>query len=170
MLVDIRTMEVLAQVGSADFANEAIDGQVDGTRSARSPGSTLKPFVYALALDQGLIHPLTMLKDAPRSFGAFDPENFDREFVGPIKATDALARSRNIPAVTLASELRGPTLYGFLKTAGVNLPRAEKFYGLALPLGGAEVTMEDLVRLYAMLANGGELRPIAPRPRGKRRP
>ncbi len=105
LLIDFRSMEVLAQVGSADFANVAIDGQVDGTRSPRSPGSTLKPFVYALALDQGLIHPLTMLKDAPHSFGAFDPENFDREFVGPIKATDALARSRNIPAVTLASEL-----------------------------------------------------------------
>jgi penicillin-binding protein 1C len=160
MLVDSRTMEVLAQVGSVDFANASIDGQVDGTRSARSPGSTLKPFVYALALDQGLIHPLTMLLDAPRSFGAFDPENFDREFVGPIKATDALARSRNIPAVTLASELRGPTLYGFLKSAGVNLPRAEKFYGLALPLGGAEVTMEDLVRMYAVLANGGRLQPL----------
>lgn len=160
MLVDAGTMEVLAQVGSADFANESIDGQVDGTRSARSPGSTLKPFVYALALDQGLIHPLTMLKDAPRSFGAFDPENFDREFVGPIKATDALARSRNIPAVTLASELRGPTLYGFLKRADVNLPHAEKFYGLALPLGGAEVTMEDLVRMYGALGNGGELRPL----------
>ena len=160
MLVDTRTMEVLAQVGSADFASASIDGQVDGTRSARSPGSTLKPFVYALALDQGLIHPLTMLQDAPRSFGAFDPENFDREFVGPIKATDALARSRNIPAVTLASELHGTTLYGFLKKAGVNLPHDEKFYGLALPLGGAEVTMEDLVRMYALLANGGELRPL----------
>ena len=73
-------------------------------RAARArPVRRFKPFVYALALDQGLIHPLTMLKDAPRSFGAFDPENFDREFVGPIKATDALARSRNIPAVTLAS-------------------------------------------------------------------
>jgi len=160
MLVDSRTMEVLAQVGSADFANTSIDGEVDGTRSPRSPGSTLKPFVYALALDQGLIHPLTMLKDAPRSFGAFDPENFDREFVGPIKATDALGRSRNIPAVTLASELHGPTLYGFLKKAGVNLPHNEKFYGLALPLGGAEVTMEDLVRMYGVLANGGELQPL----------
>jgi penicillin-binding protein 1C len=160
LLVDFRTMEVLAQVGSADFANTSIDGQVDGTRSLRSPGSTLKPFVYALALDQGLIHPLTMLLDAPRSFGAFDPENFDREFVGPIKATDALGRSRNIPAVTLASELHGPTLYGFLKRAGVNLTRNEKFYGLALPLGGAEVTMEDLVRMYGVLANGGELRPL----------
>ncbi len=160
MLIDSRSMEVLAQVGSANFSDTAISGQVDGTRSPRSPGSTLKPFIYALALDQGLIHPLTMLKDAPCSFGAFDPENFDREFVGPIKATDALARSRNIPAVTLASELRGPTLYGFLRRAGVQLPQEEKFYGLALPLGGAEVTMEDLVRLYAMLANGGELRPL----------
>lgn len=160
MLIDFRGMEVLAQVGSADFSNASIDGQVDGTRSPRSPGSTLKPVVYALALDQGLIHPLTMLKDAPRSFGAFDPENFDREFVGPIKATDALARSRNIPAVTLASELRAPTLYGFLQRAGLRLPRDEKFYGLALPLGGAEVTMQDLVRLYALLANDGEARPL----------
>lgn len=116
--------------------------------------------MYALALDQGLIHPLTVLKDAPRSFGAFDPENFDREFVGPIKATDALARSRNIPAVTLASELRGPTLYGFLRRAGVTFPRDEKFYGLALPLGGVEVTMEELVQLYGVLANGGELLPL----------
>ncbi len=111
-------------------------------------------------MDQGLIHPLTMLKDAPRSFGAFNPENFDREFVGPIKAADALARSRNIPAVTLASQLTQPTLYGFLRSAGVSLPRSEKFYGLALPLGGAEVTMQDLVRLYSALANGGELRPL----------
>ena len=98
-------MEVLAQVGSADFSKREIHGQVDGTRRPRSPGSTLKPFVYALALDQGRIHPLTLLKDAPRSFGDYNPENFDREFLGPIRASDALARSRNVPAVTLASEL-----------------------------------------------------------------
>ena len=160
LLVDTRSMEVLAQIGSADFLSDAIDGQVDATRSPRSPGSTLKPFVYALAMDQGIIHPLTMLKDAPRSFGGFNPENFDREFVGPIKANDALARSRNIPAVALAAQLTEPTLYRFLQRAGVRLPRSEKYYGLALPLGGAEVTMQDLVRLYAMLANGGELRPL----------
>ncbi len=160
MLIDSRKMEVLVQVGSADFASEAIDGQVDATRSARSPGSTLKPFVYALAMDQGLIHPLTMLKDAPRSFGGFDPENFDRDFVGPIRASDALARSRNIPAVALAAQLAPPTLYGFLQKARINLPRSEKFYGLALPLGGAEITMENLVHLYSVLANDGELRPL----------
>ena len=153
-------MDVLAQVGSADFFNAEIQGQVDGTRAPRSPGSTLKPFVYALALEQGLIHPLSILSDAPHSFGDYDPENFDREFVGPIRACDALARSRNLPAVELASHLRHPTLYEFLRGAGVKLPRSEALYGLTLPLGGAEVTMEDLVRLYAALANNGELRPL----------
>src|SRR5438034_5333963 len=160
LLVDTRDMDVLAQVGSSDFFNADIQGQVDGTRSPRSPGSTLKPFVYALALEQGLIHPLSILSDAPRSFADYNPENFDREFVGPIRASDALARSRNLPAVELASQLRDPTLYEFLRAAGVKLPRSEPLYGLALPLGGAEVTMEDLVRLYAALANNGELRPL----------
>ena len=160
LLVDTRTMDVLAQVGSADFGKIDIDGQVDGTRALRSPGSTLKPFVYALALEQGLIHPLSILTDAPRSFGEYNPENFDREFLGPIRACDALARSRNIPAVELTSRLSHPTLYEFLINAGVRLPKPESFYGLALPLGGAEVSMQDLVRLYASLANNGELRPL----------
>jgi penicillin-binding protein 1C len=159
-MVDARTLDVLAQVGSADFYKADINGQVDGTRSPRSPGSTLKPFVYALALEQGLIHPLSILADAPRSFGEYNPENFDREFLGPIRASDALARSRNVPAVELTSHLAHPTLYQFLNTAEVRLPKAESFYGLALPLGGAEVTLQDLVRLYAALANNGELRPL----------
>jgi len=140
LLIDTRSMDVLAQVGSADFFNGEIQGQVDGTRAPRSPGSTLKPFVYALALEQGLIHPLSILSDAPQSFGDYDPENFDREFVGPIRACDALARSRNLPAVELASRLRHPTLYEFLRAAGVKLPRSEALYGLTLPLGGAEAS------------------------------
>ena len=160
MLVDVRNMDVLAQVGSADFFNAEINGQVDETRSPRSPGSTLKPFVYALALDQGLIHPLSILADAPHSFGDYNPENFDRDFLGPIRACDALAKSRNLPAVELASQLSNPSLYEFLRAAGVSLPRSEPLYGLALPLGGAEIRMEDLVRLYAALANNGELRPL----------
>ncbi|HXX42886.1 MAG TPA: penicillin-binding transpeptidase domain-containing protein, partial [Chthoniobacterales bacterium] len=160
LLVDTRTMDVLSQVGSADFYNPEIDGQVDGTRCPRSPGSTLKPFVYALALDQGLIHPLSVLADTARSFGDYNPENYDREFVGPIRACDALARSRNLPAVALTAQLSHPTLYEFLRGAAVQLPRSEAVYGLALPLGGAEVSMQDLVRLYAALANNGELRPL----------
>jgi penicillin-binding protein 1C len=160
LLIDFKKMEVLAQIGSSDFSNATIKGQVDGTRRPRSPGSTLKPFVYALALDQGKIHPLTLLKDAPHTFGDYNPENFDREFLGPIRAADALARSRNVPAVTLASELSHPAFYEFLRNADVSLQKPASFYGLSLPLGGAEVTMEDLVRLYAALANGGQLQPL----------
>lgn len=161
LLVDARTMSVEAQVGSAGFWDTAIHGQVDGTRRPRSPGSTLKPFVYALALEQGLIHPLTLLEDAPRRFGGYDPENFDRGFAGPLRACDALARSRNIPAVALSGQLARPGFYGFLQAADVRLPRGEAGYGLTLPLGGAEVSMQDLARLYGALANGGRLRPLA---------
>jgi penicillin-binding protein 1C len=160
MLIDFKTMEVLAHVGSSDFSKPEIHGQVDGTRRPRSPGSTLKPFVYALGLDQGRIHPLSLLKDAPHSFGDYNPENFDRDFLGPIRASDALARSRNVPAVTLASELSHPTFYEFLRNADVTLPKPASHYGLSLPLGGAEVTMEDLVRLYGALANGGRLQSL----------
>ena len=160
LLVDSHTMEVLAQVGSADFFDAAIDGQVDGTRGRRSPGSALKPFVYALAMDQGLVHPSTLVADAPRRFGDYDPENFDRDFAGPIRVADALTRSRNVPAIALAARLAKPTLYEFLIRAGVALGKAESEYGLTLTLGGAEVTMEELVRLYATLANGGIARPV----------
>ncbi len=159
LLIHWPTMEVRALAGSADFFRADISGQVDGTRARRSPGSTLKPFIYAMALDQGLIHPQTLLADSPRSFGGYDPENFDRVFRGPLPAQEALRASRNIPAITLASELR-PGLYGFLRRAGVELPFDEEHYGLSLVLGGAEVTMRELGGLYAMLANKGVWRQI----------
>src|SRR5207244_10315874 len=76
LLLDRRTMDVLASLGSADWSDAAISGQVDGTRAPRSPGSTLKPFAYALGFDQGLIHPMSMLKDAPSRYGTLNPENF----------------------------------------------------------------------------------------------
>jgi penicillin-binding protein 1C len=156
MLVDYQTMEVRALLGSADFFDDTIQGQVNGTRARRSPGSALKPFVYALGMDQGLVHPLTMLKDAPARFGGFNPENFDREFAGPISVHDALIRSRNLPAVQVAMRLHEPSLYEFMKRAQVGLTRSENYYGLALALGGAEVTMEELVQMYATLANAGQ--------------
>jgi penicillin-binding protein 1C len=160
LLVDYRSMEVRALLGSADFFNDAIQGQVNGTRARRSPGSTLKPFIYALGMEQGLIHPLTMLKDAPARFGGFNPENFDYDFSGPINVHDALIRSRNLPAAQLALRLRQPSLYEFMKQVQVQLPYSEDYYGLALALGGAEVTMEELVQMYAMLANGGKWRKL----------
>jgi penicillin-binding protein 1C len=155
MLIDTRDMGVKALVGSADFFDAAIDGQVNGALARRSPGSALKPFIYALALDQGLIHPGTVLRDAPTSFGPFSPENFDGQFAGPIAARDALVRSRNVPAVALAANLASPSLHQFLKSAGVARLRSERHYGLALALGGGEITMEELATLYAMLANNG---------------
>jgi penicillin-binding protein 1C len=109
-------------------------------RTKRSPGSALKPFIYALAIDQGLIHPLTMLKDAPTSFGAYSPENFDGRFVGPISATQALVRSRNVPAVALSARLE-PGFYEFLRSAGISQMASERHYGLSLALGGGEVTI-----------------------------
>jgi penicillin-binding protein 1C len=160
VLIDTRDMAIKAWVGSAGYWNEAIDGQVNGVLAKRSPGSTLKPFVYALALDQGVLHPQTMLRDAPTSFGPFAPENFDGRFVGPISAEEALIRSRNVPAVWVSTQLKQPSLYQFLSSAGVRDMRPESFYGLALPLGGGEVTMEELAGLYAMLANDGILRPL----------
>ncbi len=160
LLVDWRDMGVRALVGSADFFDEEIHGQVNGVLAKRSPGSTLKPFIYALAMDQGLLHPATVIKDTPQSFGPYCPENFDGQFVGPLTATDALIRSRNVPAITVAAQLTQPTLYEFLKQGGVSRLKTEEHYGLALVLGGGDVTMEELVRLYALLANRGELRPL----------
>lgn len=160
LLVDARDMSVKAWVGSADYWNEAIDGQVNGVLAKRSPGSALKPFVYALALDQGVLHPRTMLRDAPTSFGPFTPENFDGRFFGPVTAEEALIRSRNVPAVWVTTQLKQPSLYQFLQSAGVRDLKSESHYGLALTLGGGEVTMEELAALYAMLANQGLLRPL----------
>jgi penicillin-binding protein 1C len=160
LLVDTRDMSVRAWVGSADYWDVAIDGQVNGVLARRSPGSTLKPFVYALALDQGVLHPQTIVRDLPTSFGPFTPENFDGRFFGPITVEAALIRSRNIPAVWVATQLKQPSLYQFLQSAGIRDMKSEAFYGTALALGGGEVTMEELAGLYAMLANQGVLRPL----------
>jgi penicillin-binding protein 1C len=160
LLVDTSTMEVRAWVGSADWFDDDIDGQVNATAAKRSPGSTLKPFLYALALDQGVLHPRSILKDAPTAFGTYSPENFDGRFEGPITAQDALVKSRNIPAVAVSAQLRDPSLYEFLKQAGVSRMASERHYGLALALGGGEASMEELAALYAMLANGGTVAPL----------
>ncbi|MGD0191301.1 MAG: penicillin-binding protein 1C [Rhizomicrobium sp.] len=173
LLVDTRDMSVKALVGSDDYFDRSLPGQVNGTLARRSPGSTLKPFIYALGFDQGILHPQTVLRDVPSSFGPYTPENFDGRFLGPITATDALNRSRNIPAVWVASQLHSPDLYGFLQGAGIGHLASERHYGLALVLGGGEVSMQELAGLYAMLANRGVLKPLRlrlddPQPTGTR--
>lgn len=160
LLIDARDMSVKALLGSANFFDASIGGQINGTAIRRSPGSTLKPFIYALALQQGLIHPATVLKDVPHSFGSYNPENFDNDFMGPISAKDALVLSRNIPAIYLADQLTRPTLYDFLQQAEVTHLKSASYYGLALVLGGAELSMQELVTLYATLANDGLWQPL----------
>jgi penicillin-binding protein 1C len=172
LLVDARDMGVRALVGSASFFDDAIAGQVNGTNARRSPGSVLKPFAYALGLEQGVIHPQSILRDAPVSFSAYSPENFDGRFSGPLTATLALVRSRNIPALLVAAKLDHPTYYQFLTSAGVSLPQPESYYGLGLVLGTGEVSMREVATLYAALANRGQMRPLQyveqPRPQGTR--
>jgi penicillin-binding protein 1C len=165
ILVHAPTREVRGYVGSAGFFNEGIQGQVDGVTARRSPGSALKPFIYALAFDAGLIQPHTLLDDAPRRFAGYNPENSDRGFLGPIPAAEALRRSRNVPAVELLARLPDGGLDSFLRDAGVKLAKPPGEYGLSLALGGAEVSLEELAMLYAKLANAGEISNLAHTPR-----
>jgi len=160
MLVHAPTMEVRALIGSGDFFDKKLQGQVDGTAARRSPGSTLKPFIYALALEQGIIHPETLLADDPISFAEYRPGNFDGRFIGLIPAREALALSRNVPAIGLAARLGEPGIYGFLQNGGANFPEGKEHYGLSIAAGGAEIDMRSLTRLYAMLANGGLLQDL----------
>jgi penicillin-binding protein 1C len=160
LLLDTKDMSIAAAVGSAGFFNNEIEGQINGFNIKRSPGSTLKPFIYALAVEQGIIHPKSVLKDVPTSFSSYSPENFDNRFAGPLSAADALIRSRNIPAVYLNNRLKNPNFYAFLKKAGIGKMASESHYGLALALGGGEVTMIEEAKLYATLANGGIMREV----------
>jgi len=159
ILIDTRDMGVKALVGSANYFDRALQGQVNGTLARRSPGSTLKPFIYALAMDQGVIHPNTLLDDDPAYFAEYRPANFDGQFIGKVSARDALVLSRNIPAITLNTKIR-PDLYDFLQKSGAAFPKPKNYYGLSLAVGGAEIDMRTLARFYAMLANGGSLQDI----------
>lgn len=161
LLIDWQNSSVVSWVGSASFFDAKIHGQVDGVTSLRSPGSALKPFIYALAIQQGLIHPGTILKDSPRFFGSYDPENFDGKFQGPLSAEDALNQSRNLPAVELMTKLNSPDLYDFLVSARVGYPRSREFYGHSIALGGYEVSLQDLVKLYSVFPRRGFIREIS---------
>ncbi len=160
LIVDAQRMEALAYIGSNNFYNVAIEGQVDGVKALRSPGSALKPFIYALALEKGIIHPKTMLKDVPKNYGLYTPENFDRSFYGLVNATQALIYSRNIPAVGLLLRVGEENVYQLLAKCGVKKLKPAEFYGLAMALGGTEVSLENLAAMYAMLYNNGKFTDI----------
>ncbi|MCI5606402.1 MAG: penicillin-binding protein 1C [Spirochaetia bacterium] len=155
LLLDWTKMEVIANIGSADYFNDEILGQNNATISKRSPGSALKPFIYALALEQGKIHYDTMLKDTPVTFNEYSPDNFGSVFKGPVKAWYALVDSRNIPAINLEKSLTERDLYDFMKDAGVSNLKHKDYYGLSIVLGTADVTMLELAKMYAVIPNLG---------------
>ncbi len=161
LAVELSSRAVRARVGGAGFARAG--GHIDMTRAVRSPGSTLKPFLYAIAFDEGLAAPETLVRDAPRTFGGYLPENFDRRFHGDVSLEEALRHSLNLPAVATLERIGARRFQAALTRAGaeVRMPRrAVAEPGLALALGGVGMSLEDLVQLYAALGDGGRARPL----------
>lgn len=156
LVADTKTGAIRSYVGSANFFDFAHGGQVDGVMAPRSSGSVLKPFLYALSIDEGLITPESLIRDLPTYFEGFSPKNASREYQGVAKAKDALVQSLNIPAVRLLNSYGVFQFYSFMKEAGVTtLHRNSDDYGLPLILGGAEVNVWDMVSLFRGLANNG---------------
>ena len=157
LVVEHENMAVRAYLGSVDISDARRFGHVDMIRAQRSPGSTLKPFLYGMALDAGLIHSESLLQDVPRRYGDYRPGNFSAGFSGPVPASTALATSLNLPAVQLL-EAYGPKRFaGELRSAGVPLalpPLAEP--NLAMILGGTGSRLEELVGGYRAFARGGK--------------
>ncbi len=161
IVIDNRTMEVVASVGSSSLA--AKGGWIDLTAAVRSPGSLLKPFIYGLAFEDGVLGPDTVIDDMPRGFGGYRPENFDRTFRGEVRVRDALQHSLNVPAVAALEKVGAERFNAALVAAGAKIFRRKSVRNeasLALALGGAGVTMRDVASLYAALANDGAVRPI----------
>jgi penicillin-binding protein 1C len=161
LLAETQSGKIKAYVGSQDFFDFETLGQVNGVLAPRSSGSVLKPFLYALAIDGGLIMPQTLLKDVPTYFNAFSPHNADEKFYGMVSAQEALVRSLNVPAVRLLNAFGVYQFYTFLKQAGVTtLFREADDYGLPLIIGGAEVNLFEMAQLYRGLANYGIFKPL----------
>ncbi len=161
LVADHASGEILASVGSAGYQADLRQGFVDMTQAPRSPGSTLKPLVYALAFDEGLGHPETMIDDTPMTFGTYAPQNFDRLYLGTIRMREALQLSRNIPVVQLTEALGPARLISAMEKAGMKPMFPGNQPGLAIALGGVGVTLSDMVQLYAAIARGGVTRPLS---------
>ncbi|WP_200939978.1 penicillin-binding protein 1C [Bosea sp. Leaf344] len=166
LAVDNDSGEIRASVGGVDYFASERAGALDLTRALRSPGSALKPFIYALAFDNGIAHPETMLEDRPARYGIYVPENFDMSFQGMVSARKALQLSLNVPSVELLSALGPQRFLSRLRDTGIGiaLPKEGGAPGLAIGLGGLGITLADLTRLYVGLARGGDMLPLAVKP------
>jgi len=156
IVIDNRTMQVLAYVGSPDFFDDIEAGQIDGVRAVRSPGSTLKPLIYALAVDLGLATPKTVVADVPIHIEGYSPENYDSKYNGAVTIEDALAYSLNIPAVKTLQLIGVPTLVDKLIEAYFRQVLYDRNkLGLSVALGGCGTRLEELALMYAAFANKG---------------
>jgi penicillin-binding protein 1C len=160
-VLDNATGEWLAWEGSGDYFGEAFGGAIDGVATPRQPGSTLKPFTYALAFESGY-SPATVLPDIPSHFPTaeqgvvYTPRNYDDRYRGPLRVRAALAGSQNVPAVAMLAKLGPESLLRLLRNSGFSFSKTSDYYGLGLTLGDAEVTLEQLVRAYAAFAREGQ--------------
>ena len=156
LVVDNATLEARVYVGTAAFADPMRLGHVDMVRAPRSPGSTLKPFLYGLALDDGLITSQSLLVDAPQDFNGYKPGNFDDSFSGPVSVAEALQRSLNVPAVDVLDHVGPNRFVARLANGGIDLGLpAGAQPNLSIILGGASTRLENLVGAYTAFANGG---------------
>ncbi|MDR0779465.1 MAG: penicillin-binding protein 1C [Pseudomonadales bacterium] len=161
LVVDVASREVRAAAGSAN--RSAAGGWIDLTNRPRSPGSTLKPFIYGLAFDDGLATPGTRITDAPTRFATYNPNNFDRTFRGDVTVTEALQHSLNVPAVATLDAVGARRFAAALSFVGADLSMpltADDDTGLAVALGGAGLTVRDIALLYAALGDEGRARPL----------
>ena len=166
VMANAATGEIVGEVGSANYLDRARQGFVDMTKVSRSPGSTLKPFIYGLAFEDGRIAQETVIEDRPADFAGYRPRNFDMKYQGDVSIRTALQMSLNVPAVRLLDAVGPHRLMARMREGGVSavLP-AGKGAGLAIGLGGVGVTLRDLVQLYTTFPNGGRTASLTDRPR-----
>jgi penicillin-binding protein 1C len=161
VVVDHHSGDILALVGNPDFWDDEHGGQIVGFDVPRSPGSALKPFLFALAVDRGLVLPGTLVEDVPIRWGGYAPRNANDRFSGLVRLDEALSASLNIPFVALLEDVRVPAFLGTLRACDVSSlhPDASR-YGLSAAIGGVEITPLEVAGLYAMLAQEGRSRPL----------
>jgi len=156
LIIDNETNSIITYVASANFFNKEDAGQVDGIQAIRSPGSTLKPFLYALAFDKGFITPKLKVTDVPVSYSGYEPQNYDSKFHGLVTISDALINSLNIIAVKVLNSYKTENFVRALKKVNFNqIKKDEDKLGLSVILGGCGVTLEELTLLYHAFANNG---------------
>ncbi len=162
LIVENSTKKVLVYIGSSDYFNEEDGGQVDGIKAVRSPGSTLKPLLYGLAFDMGLITPKSVISDVPVSFGGYEPENYDGKFYGNVTAEFALYNSLNVPAVKIMDIIGTANFFDKLVAAGFRQIEKDRVnLGLSSILGGCGTSLEELTALFSAFASGGKYkRPV----------